>query len=138
MMIRYLSGIMTAIFIGLIPASTTRAEEKPHSPVKAMMLSAVVPGGGQWYNQKKPKSLIIGTFEITMFVSSGYSYYRYRDTHNQDHLNTSNLFLFGGIMSVCYSISDAYIDAHFYNFDRWKIESSRTDQALYLKVAYSF
>ncbi|MBN1542360.1 hypothetical protein JW992_09465 [candidate division KSB1 bacterium] len=91
------------------------------SPSGAMMRSLVLPGGGQFYNDKWLKGLAIAAAEIgciaNAVVQNQYAvreeipYYReiYRDRRNL------SFWWLAGI--ILYSMADAYVDAHLYNFD---------------------
>jgi ABC-type Mn2+/Zn2+ transport system permease subunit len=95
---------------------------KMRSPALAIGLSAVIPGGGQLYNQKWLKS---GVFMGTELALGAVAYYHY-----QNHANGINETLFGQGQPLqvakeftwffaavyVYSLMDAYVDAHLSNF----------------------
>jgi len=92
------------------------------SPQKAVILSALLPGGGQFYTSHYIKGGVIAFGE---FFSLSKAYFLYRDSKNyqedsseRDSLmreSFSYAFWFLGIWF--YSMLDAYVDAHLYNFD---------------------
>ncbi len=109
---------------------------KSKSPTKAMLLSAVLPGLGQFYNNSYWKIPII-------YGLAGYFIYEYRQ-NDKNYKYYQELFiesvkvsggdyrykrlrdfyrdqrdLFAIYLSVLYlaNIIDAYVDAHLYNFD---------------------
>lgn len=109
---------------------------KVKSPTKAMLMSAVLPGLGQFYNQSYWKIPIIyglagyfvyefkqndekykhyqELFVQSVKVSGGdYRYKRLRDFYRDQR----DLFVI--YLSILYlaNIIDAYVDAHLYNFD---------------------
>ncbi len=111
-------------------------DTKTKSPTKAMLLSAVLPGLGQFYNNSYWKIPIIyglagyfvyeykqsdknykyyqDLFIESVKVSGGdYRYKRLRDFYRDQR------DLFAIYLSVLYlaNIVDAYVDAHLYNFD---------------------
>lgn len=120
--------------------------EKEHSPKKATILSAVLPGAGQVYNKKWWKVPIVygaigtlaymGAQNNTAYVAR-FSELIYRTNHNGTPGNSEfaeytdaqlneeinyhrkwrdNFFVFTGLAYVL-NIVDANVDAHFYNFD---------------------
>lgn len=120
--------------------------EKEHSPKKATIYSAVLPGAGQVYNKKWWKVPIVygaiggcaymGIVNNTKYVSRfGELVYRtnhtgltlnpefadYSDAQLNEELDyhrkwRDNFFVFTGIAYIL-NIIDANVDAHFYNFD---------------------
>ena len=92
------------------------------SPQKAVILSALIPGGGQFYTSHYIKGSIIAFGEI---FSLSKAYFLYRDSKNyqensskRDNLmreSFSYAFWFLGIWF--YSMLDAYVEAQLYNFD---------------------
>ncbi len=109
---------------------------KSKSPTKAMLLSALLPGLGQFYNESYWKIPVIyglaGYFiyefkqndrnyryykdlfiQSVQFSGGDYRYKRLRDFYRDQR------DLFGIYLFVLYlaNIVDAYVDAHLYNFD---------------------
>jgi len=92
------------------------------SPRRAVILSALLPGGGQFYTSHYIKGGVIAFGEI---FSLSKAYFLYRDSKNyqgdsseRDSLmreSFSYVFWFLGIWF--YSMLDAYVDAQLYNFD---------------------
>ena len=108
------------------------------SPTTAVLLSAVLPGAGQFYNESYWKIPIIGGF-VGYF---GYEYFRnnnlykdYRDQYSasQTELNPNgdftlktlrefyrdqrNDFVWYFLIVYVVSMVDAYVDAHLFDFD---------------------
>jgi len=128
--------------VNLIDTSTV----KKHSPQKAMMMSACLPGLGQAYNRKywKIPIIYIGAATITYFVTFNSKYYNefkkaylyrtdgdpttidaYANMYATDQLLTLKdyyrrdlelTFIIGGALYAL-NIIDAAVDAHLYKFD---------------------
>lgn len=106
------------------------------SPTKAMLMSAVVPGLGQFYNEsywKIPVIYGLAGYFIYEIRQNDKNYRYYRDLFIQSIKTTGGDYrykrlrdfyrdqrdLFGIYLFVLYiaNIVDAYVDAHLYNFD---------------------
>ncbi len=129
----------------IYPQEKDSTQTKTHSPKKATILSAVVPGAGQFYNKKYWKIPVI----YTGFGALSYSiitnqrlYKDYRSAlryRTDDDINTTDNFpqysvdglmqaknyyrrnlelsyIFSTVLYVL-NIVDAAVDAHFYEFD---------------------
>jgi len=83
------------------------AQENKHSPKKAVLYS-LVPGGGQWYNQKRVKSLSI--FGIHLGIGAGW--------YLSSDLNKKSDYGWGFALAMFINIIDAYVDAHLFDFDK--------------------
>lgn len=93
------------------------------SPGRAVILSALLPAGGQFYTSHYIKGGIIAFGEI---FSLSKAYFLYRDSKNYQSGSTerdslmresfSYVFWFLGIWF--YSMLDAYVDAQLFNFDK--------------------
>ena len=120
-------------------------QPKAHSPRKATILSAVVPGAGQFYNKKYWKMPIIygGFGTLTYFLIENTSRYkdyrqalRYRLDDDPSTIDNYPLYSADGLMQaknyyrrnvelsyifgvVLYALNDvdAAVDAHLYDFD---------------------
>ncbi len=109
---------------------------KSKSPTKAMVLSALLPGLGQFYNESYWKIPIIyglAGYFIYEFKQNDKNYRYYRDLFVQSIQISGGDYrykrlrdfyrdqrdLFGIYLFVLYlaNIVDAYVDAHLYNFD---------------------
>jgi len=109
---------MVKIFLLLILVSDVQYK----SPQKAVILSALLPGGGQFYTGHYIKGGVIASGEIFSLIKA---YFLYKDSKDyevgsseRDSLmreSFSYAFWFLGIWF--YSVLDAYVDAHLYNFD---------------------
>ncbi|CUS96476.1 DUF5683 domain-containing protein [Candidatus Chrysopegis kryptomonas] len=110
--------------------------QKSKSPTKAMVLSALLPGLGQFYNEsywKIPVIYGLAGYFIYEFKQNDKNYRYYRDLFVQSLQISGGDYrykrlrdfyrdqrdLFGIYLFVLYlaNIADAYVDAHLYNFD---------------------
>ncbi len=94
------------------------------SPRAAMWRSALIPGGGQFYNRKWIKGTLVAVAELGCVANAIYqnqllvdSASDYERAVYQDRRNLSYWWLAGIIL---YSMADAYVDAHFLRFDSGK------------------
>ncbi len=95
-----------------VGADTTHADSvTAKSPMGAMVRSMVVPGWGQWYNERPIKGAII--FSTELFLG-GAMVYEQRRTLDHQQRNTYFLWFLGVFL---YNIADAYVDAHLYGFE---------------------
>ncbi|MBM4399540.1 MAG: hypothetical protein FJ041_04315 [Candidatus Cloacimonetes bacterium] len=137
--------LLVTIGLSLILLSHLNALEYEKKPYKAMLYSAVVPGGGQFYNEAYLKTaLVIGVQALlTGLAIDDYNQMkRYEKEQNpiqkkyyQDELRSDYWWM--GITLVL-SMADAFVDAHLYNFDaeRSKVRLKFEDKLL--KMEYRF
>ncbi len=88
------------------------------SPTKAIMLSAIIPGGGQFYNGKKTKAFIIGLLDISSTSLLIYNVYQYQRYRTEDYYWTSIGYLITFLGIKIFSILDTYIDSNVINAQR--------------------
>ncbi len=127
--------ILLIIFLILLLASLPAEEEiVKKQPLKAAILSCIIPGGGQLYNGKYLKSGFILTVEGSFIGLALYhhleaeEYYdRYKFSLSDSDYNEyvkyyerrqSDFFWVGTVIFL--SAIDAYIDAHLFDFDEKK------------------
>jgi hypothetical protein len=110
------------------------------SPTGALLRSVVFPGGGQFYNHKYLKGLVVFGTETTFITLAAIEWSR-ANTHKKNFQNPNypyserlwefdqyqfyedrrNLFLWITAGVVFLSMFDAYVDAQLYNFDKEKV-----------------
>ena len=94
---------------------------KIKSPKTAMIYSAVFPGLGQLYNGKKLKAVIFFGGEFGLLANSIYLNQQYKKSifeyDKEFYLNNRNLSTWYLVGAVLFSVIDAFVDAHLYNFD---------------------
>jgi len=128
--------LVFSISLSQTDTSKTAKKAELKSPTKAMLMSAVLPGLGQFYNKSYWKVPIIyglaGYFVYEFKQNDrNYRYYRelyirsieisggdYRYKRLRDFYRDQR-DLFGIYLALLYlaNIVDAYVDAHLYNFD---------------------
>ncbi len=110
------------------------------SPFGALVRSVVFPGGGQFYNKKTLKGSIVFAAESGFLVAAIVEWKR-RDQHQRNFerlppsspnkawefelygyyrdMRNTHLWCVAGI--VFFSMLDAYVDAHLYNFEKDRV-----------------
>ncbi|MCI0513640.1 DUF5683 domain-containing protein [candidate division KSB1 bacterium] len=103
---------------------------KVKAPRAAVLRAIILPGWGQWYNEKKFKALLVFGTEIG-FVSAAIwhnqrvvtrldeSQYteQYRLQYKEFHINMRNQYVWYLAGAILYAMADAYVDAHLFDFD---------------------
>jgi hypothetical protein len=103
------------------------------SPTWAMISSAVLPGGGQFYTENYKKGILFALTQGTLIGMTLYEHIKTEESWDrfemsediEDFNNYSShydrrrtlLFIDTGVWIL--AIADAYISAHFYDFDRF-------------------
>ncbi len=126
------------------PDTLQQVQGKMRSPALAIGLSAVVPGGGQLYNQKWLKSAFFMSSELALGGIAAYHYFNYSNGVNttlfggNDPLTTAKQFTWFFAAVYVYSLMDAYVDAHLSNFpeDRLILEPDPVVNGV--KLSYQF
>jgi hypothetical protein len=113
---------------------------KGKSPTGALVRSVIFPGGGQFYNRKYLKGIVVFGTETTLLTLAAVDWSRV-NTHKRNFQNTAysysdrqwefeqyrfyedrrNLFLWITAGVIFLSMFDAYVDAQFYHFDEEKV-----------------
>ncbi|MDI6851932.1 MAG: DUF5683 domain-containing protein [bacterium] len=86
------------------------------NPGKAVLMSAFLPGGGQFYNEKYLKGFIVASVEVFTGYNSISRYVKYRKSGDLQMFNESLSYGFYFLGTWLYSLADAYVDAHLFNF----------------------
>ncbi len=90
------------------------------SPVLSAWLSFLLPGGGQFYTKCYLKGAVIASTETYLI----HEFKRIYDLKKENRISDTvyeRKILYNGIIYLMvhiYSIADAYISAHFYNFPK--------------------
>ncbi len=108
-----------------LQANTSHVMKKNVS--RAMLLSALIPGGGQFYNESYWKGGLVAAAEITLAsftvreqlllgdVAEAWSGAE-RDSVYTVCRNRRNVFAFFTGAVIGYAVADAYVDAHMFGF----------------------
>ena len=91
------------------------------NPTAAMLRSLVVPGWGQFYNGKWFKGIIIAGAEVGLVANAIVLNQWAKEAETEDeryfYLDNRNLSFWILGATILYSMADAYVDAHLFNFD---------------------
>lgn len=91
------------------------------SPTGAMVRSLLFPGLGQWYNNKKFKALVVFGAQTGLIANSIYLNQKLvqsqDDWEREFYINNRNLSVWWLVGATLFSIADAFVDAHLFNFD---------------------
>lgn len=110
--------------------SLAKPSSRRVNPGTAVLLSALLPGGGQFYAGQPLKGVIIGAAELGL---AGLSIHYYR----RGNADIGNTFLWWTGFAIGFSMADAYVTASMYGFreeQRLGMRSVRSGIA----VAYRF
>ncbi len=86
------------------------------SPTKAALMSAIIPGLGQFYNGRKIKGLILGCLSL---ASLTYTFIKYSEYRVRGDNRSVSEFLGAVIINLAvwgYTSADAFVDAYLYGF----------------------
>jgi hypothetical protein len=91
------------------------------NPTSAMLRSMALPGWGQWYNEKKFKAVIFGGAEIGLVADAIVQNQLAARSGNildrEFYRNNRSLAIWYLGAAILYSMADAYVDAHLFDFD---------------------
>ncbi len=148
---------LPALLVMLFCLSGLAAVELTKQPTRAMLYSAIVPGGGQLYNQSYLKAGLVAGLQaylVTLAVHDADKAGHYQDL--MDNVGNDDLLLqtyetrrdsyreelrsdywwMGTVLLM--SVADAFVDAHLYNFKQEKrnIMLRFTDTSMQLEVRF--
>jgi len=113
------------------------------SPKAAMYRSLVFPGWGQWYNEKKFKSVLVFAAETSVIAGIFIQHHRFTNSVTEHKRNfykdDRNKFVWwlGGV--IIFSMLDAYVDAYLQNFDLdMNITRNGSTATASVKLGYNF
>jgi len=141
------------IFCSLILfLSSLNAIEYQKNPYRSMLYSALLPGGGQLYNEAYIKTgVVIGlqAYLVSLAIHNNdkLDYYRdlYNSTNNSGYLIKRNEYhdklrsdywWMGTVLVL--SVADAFVDAHLYNYESEKNKVKLRFEDKLLQVEYQF
>ena len=140
--------IVLILFCGSLmanePDTLSFVQGKMRSPFVAVSLSAIVPGGGQVYNQKWLKSGIFMGAELALGGIAYYHYYNHANgistslLPNVEPLEVAKQFTWFFAAVYVYSLMDAYVDAHLSNFPDNKLILEPDPKVNGIQLSYQF
>ena len=139
------ASLLLVLFAGRPAAATeadtdsTRTDAQP-SAQGALLRSAVLPGWGQFYNDRPVKGLFFGAASATALAAVVVEQRRIHPSRtpqqHQAHTSRRNSRLLYFALSVALAATDAYVDAHLANFGaEVQVEMRRRAAWLRLKAA---
>jgi len=82
----------------------------------ATLLSAAIPGGGQFYTENYWKGILIAGTEGTLAYFAIKDHLSYEDTHNTRYRDRRNNLFWWLATAKVLSMADAYVSANMYKF----------------------
>ena len=102
-------------------AAEVRSAPLRKSPTGAMLRSMALPGWGQWYNEKRLKAVVVMGAEaglaIDAIVQNQLAARSEADYEREYYRNNRSLAIWWLGAVILYSMADAYVDAHLFDFD---------------------
>jgi hypothetical protein len=108
-----------------IQPAQTHPQKK--SPTGAMVRSVVIPGWGQFYTKHYIKGGLIFCLETGLVLSAILEDKKAQDVYLVDYdeylrrIDRRNGYIWWTVGVIAYSMIDAYVDAHLFNFDEDEI-----------------
>lgn len=144
------------VFMGailLLPVSGWGAEEGAKSPFRAILASAILPGGGQFYSENYLRGAFfcaaqaaVGGMILYEHVLTEEAHRRYESTGNLEdygdyahHFDRRYDLLWWGAGIWFFSMADAFVDAHMYRFgSKKRVKLGLAEQGAGLQVSLFF
>ena len=133
---RTLMVLLCLIIAGLMLAPNAAADDESvaRNPAFAALMSATVPGLGQFYNGKEMKGTALFAIESAILAGIGLENRRasqalskwhrsgetvdsYYDAYS-DHFDRRQTLVWWAVLVGLYGVLDAYVDAHLSDFDK--------------------
>lgn len=139
------ASLLLVLFAGRPATATKASTDSTHTDALpsahgALLRSAVLPGWGQFYNDRPVKGLLFGVASATALTAVVVEQHRIRPSltpeQHQDHITRRNSRLLYFALSVALAAIDAYVDAHLADFGaEVQVEARRGNAWLRLKAA---
>lgn len=145
-------GFFLAAAILLLP-SAGRPAEQAKSPFQAMVASAILPGGGQFYSENYLRGAVFCAAQATVAAMFLYEHAlteearrRYKLTRDLDdygdyahHFDRRFDLLWWGAGVWAFSMADAFVDAHMFKFGAKKsVKLGMAEEGIGLQVSIFF
>ena len=98
------------------------------SPRGAMLRSLVVPGWGQFYNEKYVKAGLVFATSSFLIYHIGWYQYKWKEDKNKTYRGKRNLYSWYTLLAYLLNMADAYVDASLYKFDESMELSQRVEK----------
>lgn len=98
------------------PTPSTKLKYYSKSSGLAMLLSAVIPGGGQFYTENYLKGILFVGAEGALAYYAYQNHKDYQETGNLNSRNRRNNLLWWIASVKLLSLADAYVSANMYKF----------------------
>ena len=122
------SSASDSILVQLKPVLGMEPQKK--SPTGAMIRSVLIPGWGQLYTKHYVKGGLIFCLESGLVLSAIIEDKKARDVYQRnykeylDRIDRRNGYIWWTVGLIAFSMIDAYVDAHLFNFDEEEITLS--------------
>jgi len=90
------------------------------SPVKAAWLSALLPGGGQFYLGRVLDGLVLGSIQVFLGYNVARKWQAYRETGSEADFSSALNWSFFALGAWIFSAAEAYAAAYVYDVPRWQ------------------
>lgn len=104
-----------------LKSGSAAARRPGKNPTGAMLRSLALPGWGQWYNGKRFKAVVVAGVEVGLVVDAivqNQLAAASEDFYSREfYRNNRSLAIWWLGAAILYSMADAYVDAHLFDFD---------------------
>ena len=90
------------------------------SPTKAAWLSALLPGGGQFYLRRPLEGLVLGGLEVFLGFNAAGKWLRYRETGSEADFSSALNWSFFTLGAWMFSVAEAYAAGYVHDVPRWQ------------------
>lgn len=101
------------------PIDTARllSDQPVKSPWGAFLRSAILPGWGQFYNERYVKGVLVFSVNALLVSQIIHNHNRWEETRDRSYFNRRNDFYWYFGVAYLLNLADAYVDAYLFGFD---------------------